>query len=76
MADEPVSIGRTWVTISTITCLLFNAGVVCWLLAFGRSDNALHVTAMSWSYMTAAGMFAGLGFGALAPMVSMLMGRK
>lgn len=71
MADEPaVSLNNSWKIAVTLLALAFHAGIVVWLIAYGRADNSLHASALSWAFATAAGVLAGIGFGALAPLVT------
>lgn len=78
MAEDSISttLGRTWVTVVTIFCLLFNASVISYLLVLGKADNSLHASAMSWSYTTAAAILVALGFGSLTPLIAALVTKK
>jgi 4-amino-4-deoxy-L-arabinose transferase-like glycosyltransferase len=49
-----------------IAGLLFCAGTILWILLYGKADNSLHTSALSWSDSLAFGIFAGVGFGAVA----------
>jgi len=49
--------------------LIFFGGVIVWTLIYGKPENSLHVSAQSWSFMLCAGLFAGVGFGAVAHLI-------
>ena len=49
--------------------LIFFGGIVVWTLIYGKPDNSLHVSAQSWSFLLCAGLFAGVGFGAIAHLI-------
>ncbi len=49
--------------------LIFFGGVIVWTLVYGKPENSLHVSAQSWSFMLCAGLFAGIGFGAIAHLI-------
>jgi drug/metabolite transporter (DMT)-like permease len=50
--------------------LIFCGATIAWLIAWGQPDNSLHASALSWSYTLAAGLFAGVGFGAIAYLIT------
>lgn len=49
--------------------LIFFGGVIVWTIIYGKPENSLHVSAQSWSFMLCAGLFAGIGFGAIAHLI-------
>jgi len=60
----------TWQIVLAWLGLAFHAGTIAYLIARGRPDNSLHASALSWAYLTAAGILAGIGFGALTPLLA------
>jgi hypothetical protein len=50
--------------------LTFNGAVIGYLLWKGKPDNSLHSSALSWSYISGLTILAGLGFGAVAPLLA------
>jgi drug/metabolite transporter (DMT)-like permease len=52
--------------IFAVAGLIFCGVTIAWIVAYGRPDNSLHDSALSWSYVLAAGLFAGVGFSAIA----------
>jgi len=65
-----ISMNNTWKTVITIAVLLFHGAIVVYLIFYGKSDNSLHTSAMAWSFATGAAILAGLGFGAIAPLIA------
>ena len=61
---------ETWKFAVTLLTLGFHGSIVVFLIVSGKSDNSLHSSAMSWSYLTAAGILAAIGFGTLTPLIS------
>jgi amino acid transporter len=49
--------------------LIFCAATIVWIILYGKADNSLHASALSWSYSLAVGIFAGVGFGAVAYLI-------
>ena len=49
--------------------LIFFGGIVVWTILYGKPENSLHVSAQSWSFTLCAGLFAGVGFGAIAHLI-------
>jgi amino acid transporter len=55
--------------IFAVAALLFCAGIIVWLLLYGKADNSLHSSALSWAFCIGAGVLAGVGFGAVAHLI-------
>jgi hypothetical protein len=55
--------------IFAIVTLLFCASVIVWIILYGKGDNSLHASALSWSFSIAAGVLAGIGFSVVAYLV-------
>lgn len=49
--EQQSIINNTGKAIVAISLLVFAMGTVVWLLAFGKADNSLHASALSWSYI-------------------------
>jgi MFS family permease len=54
--------------------LLFCFGTIVYLIAYGKSENGLHSTAMSWAWLAILVILGGIGFGAVLPSVMSLKG--
>jgi hypothetical protein len=55
--------------IFAIAALLFCGATAVWLILYGKADNSLHTSALSWAFTLAAGVLAGVGFGAIAYLI-------
>jgi hypothetical protein len=58
-----------WKIAFAVLALAFNAGLVVWLMLYGKPDNSLHTSALSWAFTLSVGVLAGGGFGAVADLI-------
>jgi hypothetical protein len=58
-----------WKIAFAVLALAFNAGLVVWLMLYGKPENSLHTSALSWAFTLSAGVLAGVGFGAVAHLI-------
>lgn len=65
-----MEIGVGWKLFVALLTLAYQACTVAYLIWRGKPENSLHSSALSWSYMTALAVLAGLGFGEVAPVIS------
>lgn len=47
--EEPI-VNRTARAVISVAVLVFSIGVIVWLLFYGKPENSLHQSALSWSY--------------------------
>jgi hypothetical protein len=59
-----------------IASLLFCASTIVWVVLYGKADNSLHASALSWSYCVAIGTLGALGFGSIIELVPLFFGKK
>lgn len=58
-----------WVT------LAFTGAVVWYLLLYGRGDNSLHASALSWAFLLSGCVLAGVGFGSVSNLIPTIFGK-
>lgn len=78
MTDEtyvPV-VNKTGAAIVVGFILLFSISIIIWTLLYGKSENALHVTAMSWSFTLIVVVLGAVGLGPLLSQILPLMNKK
>lgn len=47
--------------------------LIVWLMLYGKGDNSLHTSALSWAFTLHALILVGFGFGAALPALSSLL---
>ena len=73
MPESPVN--RTGQAIIGITVLILCGVLVVWLMMFGKADNSLHSSALSWSFTLIGVIVIGFGIGAALPQILELVRR-
>lgn len=77
MADElPAPINNTGRAIFMAATLVFCGSLIVWVILFGKAENGLHQTALSWSFTLMAVVLAAIGVGSVLPFVPALLDRK
>lgn len=74
MSESP-PVNRTGQAIIGICVLIACCATVGWLLVFGKADNSLHSSALSWSFTLIGVIVIGFGIGAALPQILELVRR-
>jgi hypothetical protein len=75
VTDTPEPVNTSWRIAFAWAALGFTGGVVWWLLLYGKADNSLHASALSWAFMISGGVLAGVGFGAISNLIPSVFGK-
>lgn len=75
MADEPNDVleppaNRTLRALIGLSTLGGTSMLIVWLMLYGKGDNSLHTSALSWAFTLHALILVGFGFGAALPALS------
>jgi hypothetical protein len=57
-----VRVNSNWRSFAGVSSGLFFAGTIVWLVLYGRPENSLHASAMSWSFCGLIGILVSVGF--------------
>lgn len=52
--------------------LAYCGGLIAYLTLAGKPENSLHQSGLSWAFLVTGGVLAGIGFGAVAPLLQSL----
>lgn len=52
--------------------VMFCLSLIAFLIAKGSPTNSLHESALAWAFVMVGAVLAGLGFGAVAPLLANL----
>lgn len=58
-----------------LTTLAATTILIAWLMFYGKSENSLHQSALSWAFTLHALILVGFGFGAALPTLANLLPR-
>lgn len=58
-----------------LTTLGATTALIIWLMLYGKSENSLHTSALSWAFTLHALILVGFGFGAALPALINLLPR-
>ena len=64
--DDGILINKTGRAVVVISVLVFSICVIVWILLYGKPDNSLHTSALSWSYTLIVFTTVALGINAAA----------
>jgi hypothetical protein len=73
---EEVTVSRRWRTILGTAGLLFCGLLILLITYTGKSDNSLHASSLAWAWTGFLGILAGIGFGAIAQFIPVLVAKK
>lgn len=69
--DPPAN--KTVRTLIGLSTLGGTSMLIIWLMLYGKSDNSLHQSALSWAFTLHALILVGFGFGAALPLLAALL---
>ena len=64
-----MNVNSNWRSFAGVTSGLFFAAVIVWLVLYGKPENSLHASAMSWSFTVIIGILVSVGFSEIASVV-------
>lgn len=64
-----MTVSSNWRTFAGVASGVFFAYTITWLLMYGKPENSLHASALSWSFTGFIGLLVSVGFTAAATIV-------
>lgn len=65
-----------WRYVAGMLSIGFFCYVICYVIWWGKADNGLHSSALSWSFMCMLAVLVGMGVAASIPDILKLMGKS
>lgn len=64
-----MTVNSNWRSFAGVTSGLFFAAIVVWLVLYGKPENSLHASALSWSFTGIIGLLISVGFSEIASVI-------
>ncbi len=72
---DPI-INKTGRAVIAIAIIVFCLGDIVWLQFYGKPDNSLHASSLSWAWWAVTVMSAALGLNVTADVIAQMVTRK
>lgn len=63
ITEAPPLVNKTVQAVLGIAVLAFNGAWISWLILFGKTENSIHISALSWLFTASLFIMAGFGLG-------------
>jgi hypothetical protein len=64
-----MNVSSNWRSFAGVTSGLFFAAVITWIILYGKPENSLHASALSWSFTALLGLLVSVGFSEIVQVV-------
>jgi hypothetical protein len=66
-----MTVSDNWRALTGVASFLLFATTIVWLLLYGKPDNSLHQSALSWSYFGLLGIIVSVGFSSVMDLITL-----